>query len=105
MPNGSHSPLRLGSSRSYSSTNRAFSSITLLAFHGMPSFYMPPGSLDSVRYAPGLYLPPGSPPCRINDLGRNSSQSRRNKWFICKVAQTKELGLLFRGLDAGICPF
>ena len=41
-------------SRSYSTTNRTFSSITLLAFHGMPSFYMPLGSLHSVRNAPGL---------------------------------------------------
>jgi hypothetical protein len=61
MPNCSHSPLMVCSSRSYSSTNRAFSSITLLALHGMPSFYMPPGFLQSVRIAPGLYLGTPSP--------------------------------------------
>ena len=36
-------------------TNPTFSSITLLAFHGMPSFYMPLGSLHTVRNAPGLF--------------------------------------------------
>ena len=42
------------SSRSYSKTNRSFSSITLLAFHGMRSVVSRAANSRSVRYAPGL---------------------------------------------------
>src|SRR6202795_1228395 len=42
------------SSRSYSKTNRSFSSITLLAFHGMRSVVSRAATNRSVRNAPGL---------------------------------------------------
>src|SRR5271157_3860669 len=79
IPKLAHSSLIVCSSRSYSKMKRSFSSITLLAFHGMPPFYTPPEKLPSVRNAPGPFcqlcsrsvprsLPPPSPPCSPQNI-------------------------------------
>src|ERR1700756_1809142 len=50
-----HSSLIVRWPCSYSNTNRSFSSITLLFFHGMRSVLLAPAIVRSVRYPPGLF--------------------------------------------------
>jgi len=85
--------------------NRTFSSITLLAFQGMPFFYTPSLIDHSVRYAPGLFCQgsarsvpvPGYPPPPHESLESAGSHEiprkiRRTKKLDIKIRETKHLG-------------
>src|SRR5215472_13386212 len=96
MPNWRHRSVIDCSSRSYSKTKRSFSSITLLAFEGIRTFY--------VRHVPGPnpgdYPPPppgifGYPQriCRKNALANRTNQVRYSQLLSVRKTLSQKYGL------------
>src|SRR5208337_1615210 len=97
------------SSRSYSKTNRSFSSITLLAFHGMRSVLLALATACSVRDPPGLFcqgcsrsvpgVPPSPPIFSIywnQWVSEKACQNIEFTGLIWKIFKNKDLAVKFR---------